>query len=171
MKLLVFLHQPVHALKFSSLGCARTLFLSVCVQKKLAYAQQKNYDVVKFQSNIKQFMVTNCSKERPSSIVTETLKNGILIPIVTSKESHFNADFKYISFIKISLTHQKLRAWENLPHFRKQGLTPPKSHKILTKITPSDSAYQRTLLQKFQAPIYKKWNFAFFARRQIKAAC
>jgi len=46
----------------------------------------------------------------PGSLVTETLKNGILIPIVTSKESHFNADFKYLSFIKISFTHQKLRA-------------------------------------------------------------
>ena len=31
--------------------------------------------------------------ERPGSIVTEILKNRILIPIVTSKESHFNADF------------------------------------------------------------------------------
>ena len=59
---------------------------------------------------IKQFVVTNCSKERPGSIVTKTLKNGILIPIPTSKESHFNADFEYISFIKFSLTHQKLRA-------------------------------------------------------------
>ena len=59
---------------------------------------------------IKQFVVTNCSKERSGSIVTKTLKNGILIPIPTSKESHFNADFKYISFIKFSLTHQKLRA-------------------------------------------------------------
>ena len=68
---------------------------------------------------IKQFVVTNCSKERPGSIVTKTLKNGILIPIPTSKESHFNADFKYISFIKFSLTHQKLRVWENLRYFRK----------------------------------------------------
>ena len=59
---------------------------------------------------VKQFVVTNCSKERPGSIETKTLKNGILIPIATSKESHFNADFKYISFIKFSLTHQKLRA-------------------------------------------------------------
>jgi len=48
----------------------------------------------------KQFVITNCSKERPGSIVTKTLKNG----------SHFNADFKYISFIKFSLTHQELRA-------------------------------------------------------------
>ena len=61
-------------------------------------------------NSVKQFVVTNCSKERPGSIVTETLKNGILIPIVTSKELHFNADFKYISFINISYTHQKLRA-------------------------------------------------------------
>ena len=60
--------------------------------------------------SIKQFVVTNCSKERPGSIVTKTLKNGILIPIPASKELHFNADFKYISFIKFSLTHQKLRA-------------------------------------------------------------
>ena len=40
-------------------------------------------------------MITICSKELPGSIVTKTLKNGILIPIFTSKESHFNADFKY----------------------------------------------------------------------------
>ena len=56
---------------------------------------------------IKQFVVKNCSKERPGSIVTKSLKNEILILIVTSKELHFNADFKYISFIKFSLTHQK----------------------------------------------------------------
>jgi len=34
---------------------------------------------------IKQLVVTKCSKERPDSIVTKTLKNGILIPIITSK--------------------------------------------------------------------------------------
>jgi hypothetical protein len=28
--------------------------------------------------------------------------------IDTSKEPDFNADFKYLSFIKLSLTHQKL---------------------------------------------------------------
>ena len=60
--------------------------------------------------HVKQFVVTNCSKEQPSSIVIKTLKNGIFMPIVTSTESHFNADFKYISFIKIGLTRQKLRA-------------------------------------------------------------
>ena len=69
--------------------------------------------------NIKQFVVTNCSKERSGSIGTKTLKNWILISIATSKESHFNADFKYISFIKFSLSHQKLRAWENLPYLGK----------------------------------------------------
>ena len=79
-------------------------------------------------------------------MVTETLKNGILIPIDTSKESDFNSDFKYISFIKFNLTHQKLRAWENLADFRKKGERPPKSYRTLMKITPSYSAYQRTLL-------------------------
>jgi hypothetical protein len=43
-------------------------------------------------------------------MVTKTLENGILIPIDTSKESDFNADFKYISFIKFGSTYQKLRA-------------------------------------------------------------
>jgi hypothetical protein len=43
-------------------------------------------------------------------MVTETLKNGILIPIDTSKESDYNSDFKYISFIKFNLTYQKLGA-------------------------------------------------------------
>ena len=57
---------------------------------------------------IKQFVVMNCSKERPGLIVTKTEKSGIFILIATSKESNFNADFKYISFIKFSLTHQKL---------------------------------------------------------------
>ena len=75
----------------------------------------------RFSSNhlFKQFVVTNCSKERPGSIVNETLKNGILMIKDTSKESDLHADFKYISFIKFSLCHQKLRAWENLPYFRK----------------------------------------------------
>ena len=59
---------------------------------------------------IKQLVVTNCSEEQPGSIVTENLKNGRLIPIVTFKELHFYADFKYISFILFSITHQKLRA-------------------------------------------------------------
>jgi len=59
---------------------------------------------------IKQFAVTNCSKERPGSKVNETLKNGILRLKDTSKESDFHADFKYISSIKFSLCHQKLRA-------------------------------------------------------------
>ena len=51
-------------------------------------------------------MGTGCIKERTGSIVIETLRNGILIPIVTSKELNFYADFKYISFIKFSLAHQ-----------------------------------------------------------------
>ena len=59
---------------------------------------------------IKQFVVTNCSKEQPGSIVNETVKNGILIARDTSKESDSYADFKYISFIKFSLCHQKLQA-------------------------------------------------------------
>ena len=46
---------------------------------------------------IKQFVVTNCSKERSGSIVNETLKNGILIIIGVSKESDFYGDLKYMA--------------------------------------------------------------------------
>ena len=68
---------------------------------------------------IKQFVVyRTVSKEWPGLIVTKTLKNWIWISIDASKESNIYADFKYVSFIKFSFTYQKLRAWENLPHFR-----------------------------------------------------
>ena len=45
-------------------------------------------------ATIKQFVVTNCGKEQPGSIVTKTIKNGIFVPIVTSKESHFSDEIK-----------------------------------------------------------------------------
>ena len=82
----------------------------------------------------------------------------------TSKESNFYADFKYISFIKFSFTHQKLRASENLPYFGK-GETTTKSHRILTKITPSHSPYQRTLQKIFQGLIYKNVEFRIFCQK------
>ena len=47
----------------------------------------------------KQFVVTNCNKKRPGTIVNKTLRNGILIPIITLKELYFNTDLKYINFI------------------------------------------------------------------------
>ena len=54
-------------------------------------------------------------------MVIETLENGFLIPIDTSKELDFNAELKYITFIKFSPTHEKLSAWENLGDFEKSG--------------------------------------------------
>ena len=99
-------------------------------------------------------------------MVTETLANGFWISIDTSKESDFNPDFKYISFIKFSPTHQKLRAWENLTDFRKKRERPPKKYRTLMKITPSYSAYQRTLLQKFQAHIYKNMECCIFCQKK-----
>ena len=59
---------------------------------------------------IKQFVVANYIEEQPGSVVNGSLKNGILILIDASKELDFYADFKYISFIKFSLTNQKIRA-------------------------------------------------------------
>ena len=43
-------------------------------------------------------------------MVNKSLKNGILKLKYTSKESDFHADFKYMSFIKLSFCQQKLRA-------------------------------------------------------------
>ena len=39
------------------------------------------------------------------------------------------------------------------------------------KITPSDSAYQRILLYKFQDPIYKNVEFCIFCQKKITDAC
>ena len=64
------------------------------------------------------------SKEWPDSIIAETLKNKILIPIDSSKESDFYAGFKNISFTKFNLISQKLQAWEYLPYFQKMGKHP-----------------------------------------------
>ena len=41
------------------------------------------YQNIGLNNFFKQFLATNCSKERPGSIMTETLKSGILIPIDT----------------------------------------------------------------------------------------
>ena len=118
-----------------------------------------------------QFVVTNCCKERPGSIVTETLKKETLIPIVTSKESHFITDFKYIRLIKFSLTHKKLRAWENWPYFRKLGETPFKSHRILRKAHHQIQRMREVYSRSFKLLFTKMWNFVFFATRQITGAC
>ena len=98
------------------------------------------------------------------SIVNGTLKNGIFI----SKESD---SFEYISFFKVSFIHQKLRVGENLLYLGKYRETSPKSHRIWTKITPSHSAYQRTLLRSFKLLSTKMRNFVFFAKRPITGAC
>ena len=68
-----------------------------------------------------------------------------------SKESVYYAGSKYIILIKFSVTYQRLRAWENLLDLRKkEGGSTLNSRRILIKITPSYSAYQKTLL--FKAP-------------------
>jgi hypothetical protein len=54
------------------------------------------------------------------------------------------------------------------PILEKRG-TPPKSHRTLMKITPSDSAYQRTLLLTFQAPICKNVEFCIFCQKKDHA--
>ena len=116
-------------------------------------------------------MVTNCSKERPGSIVTKTIQNGILIPIATSKESYFNADFKYISFIKFSRTYQKLRAWEVLPYFWKWGKHPLKVTESSWKSHHQIQRIREPYCRSFKLLSRKMWNFVFFARRQITDAC
>ena len=86
--------------------------------------------------------------------------------INVSKEWAYNANSKYINFIKFSITHKRLRAWENLPDFWKRGETSPTSEIILMKITPSDSAYQKTLLHRFQAHICKNLQLCIFCQKK-----
>ena len=81
-------------------------------------------------------MVTKCSKERLGSIVNETLKNGILILIDTSKESDFYANFKYISFINLVLLIKSYEPGKICLVLENRG-KPLKGYRILTKITPS----------------------------------
>ena len=50
--------------------------------------------------------------------------------------------------------------------FDKRGNT-PKSQRILMKVTPSDSTYQRTLLWRLEALVYKYAEFNIFARRKV----
>jgi len=54
--------------------------------------------------------------------------------------------------------------------FEKGGNT-QKVKGIFIGIAQSDSAYQKTLLSRFQALTCKMWNFVFFERRRIAGAC
>ena len=87
----------------------------------------------------------NCSKEQPGSIVNKTLKNGISILKDPSKESDSYADFKYIGFTNLVLLIKSYEPEKIYLILENRGET-HKSHRILTKITPSHSAYQRALL-------------------------
>jgi hypothetical protein len=52
------------------------------------------------------------------------------------------------------------------PKFRYRsafGIHPPKGQLICLKIIPLDSAYVRTMLKRFQAPIYKNVEFCIFS--------
>ena len=88
-----------------------------------------------------------------------------MILIDAPKELDFYADFKYISFIKFSLTIKGYEPEKICLILKNMGKHPPKSHIILTKITPSHSAYQRTPLQKYQAPIYKNGVLRIFCQK------
>jgi len=64
-----------------------------------------------------------------------------LLPKGTSKEPDFYADFKFLFFSSLVLAYlSKVTSQENLPYFRKKSEILPKSHIILTEITPLDSA-------------------------------
>ena len=82
-------------------------------------------DKLKKNLSINQSVVTNCSKERPGSIVTKTLKNGILILIHTSTELDFYDDFKYISLVKFTVTYQKVTSLSKFALFWKIGENTP----------------------------------------------
>ena len=52
-----------------------------------------------------------------------------------------------------------------MPNFQKGG-KPSKSQVILMKTKPSNSSHQRTLLQKFQGPMYKNVEFYISCQKE-----
>jgi len=110
------------------------------------------------------------SKERPGSILTETLKNWILISIGISKELAYYSDSKCISFIKFRLTHQRLRAWEYLLDFRKRGKHSPKVKEFLWKSHHKIRRIRESYFSGFKLLSAKTWSFVFFARISITGA-
>jgi len=115
-------------------------------------------------------MVANC-KERPGSIVIETLKNTILMPIDISKELAFYADSEYVSLIKFSLTHQKLLAWENFSDSRKKKERPLQAIEFQWKSRHRIRRIKEPYFRGFKLISAKMWNFVIFARRKITDAC
>ena len=76
--------------------------------------------------------------------------------------------------IHVQCYPSKTAGLRNFTWFSKKE-TPPKSYlnkKILMKIKASNSAQQRTLLQRFQASNTKKWIFCiFFSTGKLTDAC
>ena len=92
-----------------------------------------------------------------------------MIPIDISKELAYYADSKYIRFIKFSLTHQKLRAWENLSDFQKKGGKPPRSHRILMEITHHQiQRIKEPYCRGFKLISAKMWNFVILLEERSR---
>ena len=109
-------------------------------------------------------------QEQSGSIVTETLTNGILIRIDTSKESDFYPDFKHTSFIKFSLTHQKWPAWENLPYFENRRKHPLKVIESEGKSSIRFSVSENPTVE-VSSSYMQKWGILYFLpeeRSQIR---
>ena len=121
--------------------------------------------------SIRPFVVTNCSKERTDSVVTETLKNGILIPIVTSKEFNFMLVLNIqvsSSLVLLIKSYKPEKICLILENRRKHPL------KIIKSEQKSQHQIQRIRQPScrcFKLLSTKMWNFVFFARRQITDAC
>jgi len=116
-------------------------------------------------------VVTNCSKKRLGPIETGTLKNGISLPIVTSKESHFNDDFKNKvsqSLVLLIKSYEPEKIYLILENRGKHPLkvieSQRKSHHQIQQIR---EPYGRS----FKLLSTKMWNFVLFATRQIMDAC
>ena len=120
---------------------------------------------------IKQFVVTNCSKERPGSIVTKTLRNWILISIATSKELHFNADFKYIISSSLVLPIKSYEPEKICLILENRGKHPIKVVEFERKWHHQIQRIREPYCRGFKLLSTKMWNFVFFGRRQITGAC
>ena len=88
-----------------------------------------------------------------------------------SKELACYLDSKYIRFIKLSVTHQKLHAWENYTDFWKGEKHPVKLKGSKWKSLHQIQRIRESYRISFKLPSAKMCNFAsFFPKRRITDA-
>ena len=110
-------------------------------------------------------MVANCNQ---GAIPLKSNRNSKKPNFLYQQIHQKNHIFMLISNIEVS-SSLPIRSY-NLPEkiflFLKKEKTPPKSHRILMKITPSDSAYQRNPTAEVSRSYLQNVKFCIFCQKK-----